>query len=854
MISHARAQALASARLDGPLSPAELGELQAHLAACPSCRRFADQADSLARGLRALPHLSPSPAVTRQVLEGIGGGPSFWARLTRGLQLASSPALTVVSTVVLVAALAFTLRLAIDPFGGTEETPAPNLAALPPTELPTVVPPATVAASATVAPTVRVVRPAPTPTATAAPEATATMTAPSPTPRTNIVYVAPTEEPTEAPATAPPPPTATATTSPPTPIPATEAPPPTSTAESVAPTSTPSERVETVPAVTPTRAIISALQEEPAPTETPAPPAPVAESPTMVADGGSPLIVPSADSTAVAVGDEPTLIVLPEPTGGADEIEGDGIARRDPVAPDPAVIAPIDQAQAAAEVSGDETLVEGDSSIVAPSAVATRQGRAARGAKATPVAAVAVEHDPIVDPGLGDSIRATVEAAVPPAGTDGQDRQRREQDQDDAQAEEEARRQAREQQETEEREREDERRREEERRRQRNRDASRSAGEVAQAVAEPVVDPNLGDNIRATVAARIAGVEAGVATAGQVDASLSAGGGVDLAARTIDPGAPPAIVPAGDATDGGADGALDAGSDRGRGAAPGSGSVAVGAALAEREGGGRGPGDGAESPRPIAELPAGATVSSVAYTPDGAVAVTDYAGVTVYETGGVPVASIPGGVGPVWSPLGRVLLLAVPGEDGESTTIAVWDRDSGELFPPAGSEEPLPHRDLPAGWVEATAYYQRVFLDGSGRVELRAVSVLGEAPARAVWEAEAPRLFAQGVTAARVSPDGSRLAYVGDEQLYVSSIADPEGSAVAVAPAPTGFDWAPDGSRLAASTGIDVGIFDAAGSPLATITDGGGALLGVPLWRDEGVYVARAGTAPAVVLLPPTAF
>ena len=64
MISHEEAQALISARLDGPLDPAANRALLAHLATCPACRQFAEQANVLARGLRDLPHLPPSPTVS----------------------------------------------------------------------------------------------------------------------------------------------------------------------------------------------------------------------------------------------------------------------------------------------------------------------------------------------------------------------------------------------------------------------------------------------------------------------------------------------------------------------------------------------------------------------------------------------------------------------------------------------------------------------------------------------------------------------------------------------------------------------------------------------------------------------
>ena len=116
MISHDRAQELISSRLDGPLDPVSNRALLTHLATCPACRRFAENSEMLARGLRDLPHLTPSPRVSRGVMERIEGGRSFWPSFGR-FRLASSPVLAVASTLVLIAALAFTIRLALNPPG-----------------------------------------------------------------------------------------------------------------------------------------------------------------------------------------------------------------------------------------------------------------------------------------------------------------------------------------------------------------------------------------------------------------------------------------------------------------------------------------------------------------------------------------------------------------------------------------------------------------------------------------------------------------------------------------------------------------------------------------------------------------
>ncbi|HYI25325.1 MAG TPA: zf-HC2 domain-containing protein, partial [Thermomicrobiales bacterium] len=81
-LSHQEAQALISARLDGPLDPVAERELNAHLATCTTCRAFNASATGLATGLQHLPYLPPSPAVTRAVLEHINTPASPWAWLT----------------------------------------------------------------------------------------------------------------------------------------------------------------------------------------------------------------------------------------------------------------------------------------------------------------------------------------------------------------------------------------------------------------------------------------------------------------------------------------------------------------------------------------------------------------------------------------------------------------------------------------------------------------------------------------------------------------------------------------------------------------------------------------------------
>lgn len=101
-LSHAEAQALVSARLDGPLDPVAERELNAHLATCESCRAFNVSATQLARGLQGLPRLAPSPAVTRGVLEHVSTPRSGLTSLFGGLPQNTLPIASAVAAAVIV--------------------------------------------------------------------------------------------------------------------------------------------------------------------------------------------------------------------------------------------------------------------------------------------------------------------------------------------------------------------------------------------------------------------------------------------------------------------------------------------------------------------------------------------------------------------------------------------------------------------------------------------------------------------------------------------------------------------------------------------------------------------------------
>lgn len=136
MLSHAEAQALVSARLDGPLDSVAERVLNAHLATCPSCRAFNRSAGQLARSLQGLPYLPPSPAVSRAVLEHVNAPRSPWSRLALPGFSNALPALSAVALVVIFVGTFAVLRMLDDDERDRETLNAPttnNVAQSPPT-------------------------------------------------------------------------------------------------------------------------------------------------------------------------------------------------------------------------------------------------------------------------------------------------------------------------------------------------------------------------------------------------------------------------------------------------------------------------------------------------------------------------------------------------------------------------------------------------------------------------------------------------------------------------------------------------------------------------------------------------
>lgn len=330
-LTHDAVQALISARLDAPLDAASNRALLAHLATCPTCRAFAEQMDAMSRGLRELPHLPPSPTVSRQVRERLAAGRPWWSGLPLGTGNRLGGVQAAAMMLILLGAVAAVLLVRmLSDNGGTAKPPGTiDAASITATlqAVQTASPSVTATETAPTAPRTPTPTRTPRPSATSAPinvQVTLTPT-PSPTATTQPTVPptdtpAPTDTPTPAPtstsrptktATAKPSPAETATPDPTASVTAQPTEPPTVTATDTpepTPTETPTATATAVPTQSPTpRPTATATVE---PTSTPVPPS---ETPTQEPTSTA-TEQPSATSTAPTQTPEPTQTETPRPT------------------------------------------------------------------------------------------------------------------------------------------------------------------------------------------------------------------------------------------------------------------------------------------------------------------------------------------------------------------------------------------------------------------------------------------------------------------------------------------------------------------------------------------------------------
>jgi len=269
-----------------------------------------------------------------------------------------------------------------------------------------------------------------------------------------------------------------------------------------------------------------------------------------------------------------------------------------------------------------------------------------------------------------------------------------------------------------------------------------------------------------------------------------------------------------------------------------------------------------ETPEPasggdvVAELPGDASAAaggSVAVTRDGTLAFEGGAGVVIVDAGSGQVYGLGLGASPIWGPQGASLLVTAVDDATGNQTIAVWDRGSGNISY-LGASTDLPFRDQPAGWDGSVFYYQRVYLDDSGVIELRRANVDGSGD-EVVWSSQDAGVGAFDANVSRAAIGGRQLAFVNGGQLFVASRND-AGNAVAVpiGGAPLDIAWSPDGSSLAINDGVSITLYDAGGAVLGSATNPNGWQIGGARWTGEGVVYVVYEDPPTVRLLPIGAF
>ena len=246
----------------------------------------------------------------------------------------------------------------------------------------------------------------------------------------------------------------------------------------------------------------------------------------------------------------------------------------------------------------------------------------------------------------------------------------------------------------------------------------------------------------------------------------------------------------------------------------------------------------------------------------------------ILERGGLGVDVLGDFTLPVWSPSGSLL---VSNAGGLIFVCVPATTSCSQIAPPdAGGR---PHADVPAGWLNGEAVYQRLIQDGSGVTELRVVSpdgtndrllwsdavgtVYTDQPVQlgtasgfllatdAGWLMVDPSGVATVVGSAPgpvgqtlVGPDG-RFAYVANGQLIVATTSAPSSPSgvIPYAGGPVaGFDFSPTGDRLVVSDGVSLTIYDTSGSFLSVISPTGVGVVGAPLWFDPNIwFVSTSG-------------
>ncbi|MDQ3045047.1 MAG: hypothetical protein M3R06_07855 [Chloroflexota bacterium] len=230
---------------------------------------------------------------------------------------------------------------------------------------------------------------------------------------------------------------------------------------------------------------------------------------------------------------------------------------------------------------------------------------------------------------------------------------------------------------------------------------------------------------------------------------------------------------------------------------------------------------------------------------------------------------------PVWSADGSLL---VSSTDGIIFACVPATLTCSQVAPP--DAQGRVHADVPAGWLNGDAVYQRLILDGSGVTELRQVGQDGTND-RLLWTgvvgtvytdqpvqlgAASGFLLASDAGWLMVDPDGTattvgsspgpvgrtlvgpggRFAYVSGGQVVIATTGAP-GAASGTVPyaggPDSGFDFSPTGDRLVVSDGTSFNFYDTNGAALSVVSPSNAGVVGAPLWFDPNIWFISANGA-----------
>lgn len=836
MIGHREAEALISARLDGPLDPAANRELAAHLATCDECRAFAEQMHLMARGIRDLPVLAPSPTVRRGVYDHID------KRRTSRSWLPSRGALAPLAlAAVLVLVIAGTVLAATLPRFRDEENPvrigAPVfetstvVAAIVATETATLV--ATGIPSVEASATIITSEPATTP-ATVTPEpltptrqpfevAFATQSPPSPATAEPTVPPVPTAtSPAPAPQTAmePPPPAATATPEPPAAPTATSVPPtatsPSPVIAAAAPTRTvaPELATSTLPPATATAVPPTATPRLVATATKPAATATL-PPPTQTATPVPPSAVPPTSTPVplTATPEPSATVVPPSPTetpAGPPTIAPRGARDQGSTA---TAAPPRSVRTGSAESPTLEPTQPAPEPTQTPPPMATATSEPAVVAADLPTVTAAATCQPAETVPNGPPTIAPSDGVAPPSTGD-----------EDPCA-----------------------------------PPSASAGSgVAEPFATTPPEPESTTDSQVVVPG---------ATATLIESTEPVAAPTEPAAIVQLPGETATPVPADpDSATSIATNSTEEGV-----------SVPDGPVGTSVESTGV---DGSDPSESIAsELPAGTA-------PGGPLAVSPDQNRFVIGTNGGPLwiagfngslvpIDAPDPYFPVWALDGSRLLIAYYPDNPDSAALGEVDATSGSVSALTSQPDNTPTRDVPAGWLGQSAVYQRTYVNEPSRgIELWRVGAdapfwtlegeqaytahpisLGQSVLLATsagWfevasSGDATNLGPASITGRidefAIGPTGM-IAYASEGQLVIASVENP-GNVLAspsYSASGGGFDWSPDGGRLVIADGATLTFVTQAGETIATLESSEGGLISGPYWTTRGVLFLDSDT------------